>query len=1150
LYNILNPATRERPFIMTTDPTPADSASTNITEQAPAPAAAPPPTTEPAPTAAAIAKTPTTWPFKADMAILVCLLVLSFFLAAFTATNADLWMHLAIGKRISEGQFQFGVDPFSWATETPDGTPAVYWVHHSWLFSWLVFQLYTLAGGMGLVIGKAIAFTVAIALLCRIGWNEANRWFILICLLMAALAVSGRLFVQPMIVSYLFLAITLFVLARAGVFTLAHEETETPSSPAVARDVRALWWLPLMFVLWANLDGFFVLGLLAVGLCWAASGLAHRLGGESPVPGKTLGLVFGACVAACVVNPHHVRVFQLPPELAYVVLSITDTVHAPLPDELIAGGRALKEMQKAEPRAPWTTSAVSPTYWLEPRLGYNVAALAMAPLFLMGLTAFVLTGAVRAPGKAPVLHATRFLVWLVFGVLGLSLYRLLPFFALVAAPLAAMTLGEFLDWQQKINAVSIDKRERGMALARIVSLPVILLLLFLAWPGWLHGSSEYNSPRRVAFDIRLDDSVRQAAETLRDLQEKGECGNVFNGTQDLGNCLPWIAPGVKHAFDGRFTLFAGQIPRLAKARAALIESAANEEDWQPLFKERQIQQVVFTFPFQEGRIHKMWFAAEHWRQRYADPKSAIFSWRGPSETWPINTATQELERAAFGVVPANKRPPATGTKAPQALGFWTLYLEGTGSDVAAAGESAALGQYYTFPSKVQPIFGMMSFRPPKHPWVTPTVSAIAFSASLAAHPQAPALTIHPNLALLLHNFTFYRQRDFGPPGAPVIMMRLARQAVAKNPFDAASHAALLEANEMSRTHQEDYWIGYRRQSGAAHPSNLRDRLRHTLTLASAYHMMILQPENPDNHDRLAELYLQQNYIDLALHHCEEAYKGFERLTLEITDVKQREAVLKSYKDGKIAPLAQRVRLRLAKFKEMTEKDPPLIKAAKAIDGQAEEFVDGKESLVNLGLAQKAMEILESIDASTLKKEEAGPHLSFGLELRLRLGRAGEVAEFLKHPDNKEAVTSFAFVDKHLFAAGAVGDYESMEQALTMIEDQQRLVAKKVSEAVVIQRHAISVSFLTIPLQNHLPLVYHALDLPGDVYKNALTPTDHGVRGNVYNTMTLRGILALEAGETKQARDLFAAALKEAGDIHYPDRPIATRYLELLEAQKR
>src|ERR1043165_5262193 len=94
----------------------------------------------PEPTTPASPPVPSVWPVRLDYAILVMLLILSFFAASYPAANSDLWLNLAIGKQISEGNLPFGGDPFSWATEAVGGEPAVYWTHHAWLFSWLVYH--------------------------------------------------------------------------------------------------------------------------------------------------------------------------------------------------------------------------------------------------------------------------------------------------------------------------------------------------------------------------------------------------------------------------------------------------------------------------------------------------------------------------------------------------------------------------------------------------------------------------------------------------------------------------------------------------------------------------------------------------------------------------------------------------------------------------------------------------------------------------------------------------------------------------------------------------------------------------------------------------------------------------------------------------
>jgi len=465
---------------MTTEPTPAHGASDSVTATPPAappsdatstaiaeqPAPTPPAPASPAaptPTAPTIAKEPgPDLSLRIDYLLLAILLVLSFLLASFTASNSDLWTHLATGRLISEGKFEFGVDPFTWTTEQTENAPAVPWIHQSWLFSLLVFQIHESLGGAGLVVIKAILFTLTIGVLSRIGWQSPNRWFLLICLLMATLAASQRALMQPIVVSMLFLAITIYLLYRGGVFALTIAEQQ----PA---DTRCLWCLPPLFALWANLDVWFILGPIILGLVWTAAGLARWFGGGQGVPGKTLGIVFGAGVLACLLNPYHVHVFQLPPELAYFVLAIADPLRIPMPAELVAGGRSLKELRSINADVAWTLSSVDADYWWRTQFGKNVAGLAFYPLALLGLMTFVMAALVKSSKGAPSLQFARFLIWLVFAVLALSLYRMIPFFVLIAAPLTAMTLDEFLLWQQKTADIPKERRDRGIKMARIVS---------------------------------------------------------------------------------------------------------------------------------------------------------------------------------------------------------------------------------------------------------------------------------------------------------------------------------------------------------------------------------------------------------------------------------------------------------------------------------------------------------------------------------------------------------------------------------------------------------------------------------------------------------------------------------------------------------
>jgi len=84
--------------------------------------------------------------------------------------------------------------------------------------------------------------------------------------------------------------------------------------------VQLLYWLPLIFLLWANLHIQFIYGLFVVGLLLAvnlAQRLAARLGWEPTwllppdLPAATLAAVFAACVIATCIGPYSYHLYQV-----------------------------------------------------------------------------------------------------------------------------------------------------------------------------------------------------------------------------------------------------------------------------------------------------------------------------------------------------------------------------------------------------------------------------------------------------------------------------------------------------------------------------------------------------------------------------------------------------------------------------------------------------------------------------------------------------------------------------------------------------------------------------------------------------------------------------------------------------------------------
>src|SRR5262245_26033278 len=240
-----------------------------------------------------------------DGLLVFAVLTLAFLLALFPARNSDIWGNLAVGRMVAHGEYPFGQDPFSALDPTP------VWINPAWLTGLLLYSLYHLAGGPALIVLKAALVTVLAAVLILTSRRSCPLWLPVVGTTLAILAASPRLLLQPQIASFLLLGVLAYMLHRPP--------------------RRQRWRLPVavgvLFLLWANLDGGFVFGLLWLAL-WLLGAVLQRViplgdktaprdaefGTQFPITDLAVTLV--VAVAVCVINPYHVRVFQMPAEFA------------------------------------------------------------------------------------------------------------------------------------------------------------------------------------------------------------------------------------------------------------------------------------------------------------------------------------------------------------------------------------------------------------------------------------------------------------------------------------------------------------------------------------------------------------------------------------------------------------------------------------------------------------------------------------------------------------------------------------------------------------------------------------------------------------------------------------------------------------------
>ena len=191
---------------------------------------------------------PAAAPLGARALSLVTLLVIACFLAR-TAPDADLWGHLTFGRDIVRSGGVHGADPYSFASDRA-------WINHEWLAEVVMWMAYSAAGAAGLVALKlALACGAGAALLAT--WRgyalrPATRDGLLF---LAALGTWPLLAtIRPQAFSVCLFAMLLFVLERAR-----------------SGAVRSLWALPILFAIWVNVHGGWIVGAAALAIVVACS---------------------------------------------------------------------------------------------------------------------------------------------------------------------------------------------------------------------------------------------------------------------------------------------------------------------------------------------------------------------------------------------------------------------------------------------------------------------------------------------------------------------------------------------------------------------------------------------------------------------------------------------------------------------------------------------------------------------------------------------------------------------------------------------------------------------------------------------------------------------------------------------------------------
>jgi tetratricopeptide (TPR) repeat protein len=1072
-------------------------------------------------------------------------LLLAFLLGSFVARNTDIWMHIAAGRTLLQGVYQFGVDPFSSTMND------VYWVNHAWLFDIAAFGAFQAFGGAGLVVLKALLIVGLAGVLIRLGSKEGSVWISAVFAALALLAISARLALQPICVSYLFLALTLYFLERPL----------TRASTASSNDGRGVftafqdyWPLLILFILWVNLDEWFLLGPITVGLYALGQGLQSMM---APVEGqprprqgeaKELIVVFVGGLAACMLNPHHIRAFLPPAQLGW-----SESAEILRQDPSIRGLFI----------SPFEGLLQSPA-------AIDVAGWLYFVLVLVGLVSFTLNRAAW--------HWWRMLIWCAFFLLSAYQSRTIPFFAIVAAPISALNIQEFLANRFARVSSSETPAHPWSLYGRYLTVLILIGLVILAWPGWLQSQPH----ERRMWAIQPDPSLERAATQIARWRSDGNLAQDalgFNVSPETANYFAWACPEEKGFVDSRLRMPADVAADYLSVRQALLanpkpadESALGDkaaQDWREVLRSRHVNHIIVhdSDPRRiSAPVRRLLAAPEEWPLLYLDGRTAVFGWNDPAaprQNDAFASMRVNTDWLAFHPPMGEEVPRQSSMLEMNPHNWWDAFVQLPEFRPLETDKAAA----YLMQLEVQMPRAVKAKR---DLWENSlAASAIGLTANSGLVAPNLALTLRITTASIspdgnagarknpratevdLAATSFWRgvvsYMDAKPMALPLLATRAARRALAVNPADEDACRSLGQAYGMLRD------LGGDPNRPEINP--LLSMMRHVQIVAALEEALRLNPDLEAVHRALATVYLERQYLDAALEHL----RAEQRLVLRAGQ-RARETA---------DEFAQRTNLLDQRVRELEE----------AVHNRQNEMAIRAASVTTdpLGRAQLALSFgltRQALDDVLLKSDVlmfGGTGAQLEITLLLMLGRLREARAKLDDPDLQENKAQLGYFDLPLVNsagesktyrfpayewlvtcyAAAVGDYDRALAALDAIQEQIRTEGHRTLPFIRRElTRAIALEIALRPEPQTFVLQFLVRDKREQLARAMVQ--SFFVAEEQADLYVLSGMLALEQGSVDAAARHFEKAITvidEGPDpgARFAGRPLATAIRKRIRA---
>ena len=449
-----------------------------------------------------------------------------FFLVAASATfkisTYDVWWHLAYGKLIAASGEIPRADVFSFTAEGAERTD------HEWGFQALVYGLYQLGGEAALIVAKALWLALVALLVYRFVRRETGLAPAAAALALVPFVLAGhnRYVLRPEILSLGFSVI---------LATALFQRRETSPRKGASTTLRALWWIPLLFAVWANLHGGLIVGIVMLALCIAgrAVELAWARLRQSPVAddgrlsAPTLLALLALSLAGGLFNPFFNRVYGV----SFHITSLHES-------------GIFRNLEWQPPQ--W------PTHWLF--------------FVLVAASAAVVTAQRRRPDW-PAIFNLAFVA-----VIALKYVRNLAFFGLLAPVFLAALIA--LRPAEQIA----PRRQR---LSNLLPPSLAAAILALLGVSFLGGNPRFASGLGV-------DPRRLPVAAVDFLEAARPPGQLLNAHAFGGSAIWRLYPDEQVFIDGRDDIFAGLRARLSRA---VVDSRL----WTELLDEYQIGHTLLEY---------------------------------------------------------------------------------------------------------------------------------------------------------------------------------------------------------------------------------------------------------------------------------------------------------------------------------------------------------------------------------------------------------------------------------------------------------------------------------------------------------------------------------------------------------------------------